>query len=151
VLAHVVKLMATKDEVAGVRRELKADIVHVSEQVASIETRLRDMRHVELQPRVADQEEEVFGDARLTSAGESSRLQSSLESDRQRVGSSTSPLSEPQSHDRLPDDLSTFGPPGRSGGPFSCRRSEAARNRRMPALSPCPLAAPCLHSELRVS
>ena len=60
-LAHVVKHMATKDDITEVRRELKGDIVRVSEQVASIETQLRDMQHVKLQSRVADLEEEVFG------------------------------------------------------------------------------------------
>jgi hypothetical protein len=50
-LAHVVKHMATKDDVAAVRTELKGDIVRVGEQVASIEVQLRDMRHVKLQSR----------------------------------------------------------------------------------------------------
>jgi hypothetical protein len=63
-LAHVVKHMATKDDIGEVRRELKGDIVRVSEQVASIESQLRGMRHVKLQSRVADLEEEVFGAAR---------------------------------------------------------------------------------------
>jgi len=63
-LAHVVKHMATKDDVAEVRRELKGDIIRVSEQVASIETQLRDMRHVKLHSRVADLEDKVFGAAR---------------------------------------------------------------------------------------
>jgi hypothetical protein len=63
-LAHVVKHMATKEDIAEVRRELKGDIVRVSEQVASIETQLRDMQHVKLHSRVADLEEKVFGEAR---------------------------------------------------------------------------------------
>ena len=63
-LAHVVKHMATKEDITEVRRELKGDIVRVSEQVASIETQLRGMQHVKLQSRVADLEEEVFGQAR---------------------------------------------------------------------------------------
>ena len=63
-VGFVVKHMATKDDVAEVRRELKGDIVRVSEQVASIETQLRDMRHVKLHSRVADLEEKVFGAAR---------------------------------------------------------------------------------------
>ena len=37
----------------------------VSEQVASIETQLRDMKHTKLQARVADLEEKVFGTARI--------------------------------------------------------------------------------------
>jgi hypothetical protein len=63
-LAHVVKHMATKDDIAQVRRELKGDIVRVSEQVSSIETQLRGMQHVKLQSRVADLEEKVFGKTR---------------------------------------------------------------------------------------
>ena len=63
-LAHVVKHMATKDDIAEVRRELKGDIVRVSEQVASIETEIRGMKHTELHARVADIEEKVFGAAR---------------------------------------------------------------------------------------
>ena len=63
-LAHVVKHMATKEDITEVRRELKGDIVRVSEQVASIETQLRGMQHVKLQSRVADLEEEVFGEPR---------------------------------------------------------------------------------------
>ena len=63
-VAHVVKHMATKEDVAEVRRELKGDIVRVSEQVASIETQLRDMKHTKLHARVADVEEKIFGAAR---------------------------------------------------------------------------------------
>ena len=63
-LANVVKHMATKDDIAEVRRELKGDIVRVSEQVASIETQLRDMKHTKLHARVADLEEDVFGKTR---------------------------------------------------------------------------------------
>ena len=63
-VAHVVKHMATKDDIADVRRELKGNIVRVSEQVASIETQLRDMKHTKLHARVADLEEKVFGAAR---------------------------------------------------------------------------------------
>ena len=63
-VAFVVKHMATKDDIADVRRELKGDIVRVSEQVASIETQLRDMKHTKLHARVADLEEKVFGAAR---------------------------------------------------------------------------------------
>src|SRR5258706_14859247 len=62
-LAHVVKHMATKDDITEVRRELKGDIVRVGEQVASIETQLRGMQHVKLQSRVADLEEKDFGAA----------------------------------------------------------------------------------------
>ena len=63
-VAHVVKHMATKDDIADVRRELKGDIVRVSEQVASIETQLRDMKHTKLHARVAGLEEKVFGATR---------------------------------------------------------------------------------------
>ena len=64
-VAFVVKHMATKDDIADVRRELKGDIVRVSEQVASIETQLRDTKHTKLHARVADLEEKVFGAARI--------------------------------------------------------------------------------------
>ena len=52
-LAHVVKHMATKDQ-----------IIALHTQVNSIETQLRRMKHVKLQSRVADLEEEVFGKPR---------------------------------------------------------------------------------------
>ena len=52
-LAHVVKHMATKDQ-----------IIALHTQVNSIETQLRGMQHVKLQSRVADLEEEVFGKTR---------------------------------------------------------------------------------------
>jgi hypothetical protein len=45
--------MATKDQIIGLHT-----------QIASIETQLRDMKHVKLQSRVADLEEKVFGAAR---------------------------------------------------------------------------------------
>ena len=63
-LGFVVKQMATKDDIADLRRELKGDIVVVAQQGNSIETQLRDMRHTKLQSRVADLEEEVFGKTR---------------------------------------------------------------------------------------
>ena len=53
-LAHVVKHMATKDQ-----------IIALHAQVNSIETQLRGMKHVKLQSRVADLEEEVFGETRV--------------------------------------------------------------------------------------
>ena len=63
-LAHVVKHMATKDDIADLRTELKGDIVAVATQVNAIETQLRDMKHTKLQSRVADLEERVFGETR---------------------------------------------------------------------------------------
>ena len=62
-LAHVVKHMATKDDIADIRRDMatKDQIIALHTQVNSIEVQLRDMRHVKLQSRVADLEEEVFG------------------------------------------------------------------------------------------
>jgi len=63
-VAFVVKHMAIKDDIAEVRHELKGDIVGVGEQVASIETQLRDMKNTKLHARVADLEEKVFGDSR---------------------------------------------------------------------------------------
>ena len=63
-LAHVVKYMATKEDLVDVRAELKGNIVRVSEQVASIEMQIRGMRHVRLESRVGDLEEKVFGKTR---------------------------------------------------------------------------------------
>lgn len=60
-MTHVVKHMATKDDIADLRRELKGDIIRVGEQVASIETELRGMKHDKLETRVAGLEDKVFG------------------------------------------------------------------------------------------
>ena len=43
-LAHVAARMATKDDVAALRKELKGDIAGVSEQVTSIEHELKAIR-----------------------------------------------------------------------------------------------------------
>ena len=61
-LAHVVKHMATKDDIADIRRDMatKDQIIALHTQVNSIETQLRGMQHVKLQSRVAGLEEEVF-------------------------------------------------------------------------------------------
>ena len=65
-LAHVVKHMATKDDIADISRDMatKDQIIALHTQVNSIETQLRGMQHVKLQSRVADLEEEVFGKSR---------------------------------------------------------------------------------------
>lgn len=63
-VAHVVKHMATKDDIADLRRELKGDVVAVGQQVASIETQLREMKHDKLVTRVTKLEGEVFGASR---------------------------------------------------------------------------------------
>jgi hypothetical protein len=67
-LAHVVKHMATKEDLKdgldSLRTELKADIFSVQTQVNSIESHIRGMNHVRLEGRVADLEEKVFGKAR---------------------------------------------------------------------------------------
>lgn len=65
-VAHVVKHMATKEDLAEMRKEMatKEQLLGLHTQVTAIETQLRDMRHVKLQSRVADLEEEVFGKAR---------------------------------------------------------------------------------------
>jgi hypothetical protein len=63
-LAHVVKHMATKEDLAGLRKELKADILSVQTQVNSIESQIRGMNHVRLEGRVANLEEKIFGKAR---------------------------------------------------------------------------------------
>ena len=59
-LAHVVKHMATKDDIT----EVKQQIVTLHTQVNSIETQLRDMKHTKLHARVADLEEKAFGTSR---------------------------------------------------------------------------------------
>jgi ABC-type transporter Mla subunit MlaD len=43
-LAHVVKHMATKDDLAALRTELKTDIAALAEQVSSIERDLKTIR-----------------------------------------------------------------------------------------------------------
>jgi hypothetical protein len=63
-LAHVVKHMATKDDIATLRAELKGDIIRVGEQVNSIESELSGMNHMKLLDRVCDLEEKVFGESR---------------------------------------------------------------------------------------
>ena len=65
-VAFVVKHMATKDDIADVRKDTatKDQIVALHTQVNSIETQLRDMKHTKLHARVADLEEKVFGAAR---------------------------------------------------------------------------------------
>jgi hypothetical protein len=63
-LVHVVKHMATKEDLAELRKELKADIFSVQTQVNSIESQIRSMNHVRLEGRVADLEEKIFGKAR---------------------------------------------------------------------------------------
>ena len=56
-LAHVVKHMATKEDIADLRRELKADIARVQEQVTSIEA---ELRHGRYEVRLGNLEEKVF-------------------------------------------------------------------------------------------
>jgi hypothetical protein len=65
-LAHVVKHMASKDDIAELRKEMatKDQVIALHTQVNAIETQLRGMNHVKLQSRVADLEEKVFGAAR---------------------------------------------------------------------------------------
>ncbi len=70
-LEHVVKHMATKEDLAELRTELKGDITNVSgqiitlqTQVNSIESDIRGMKHSKLEFRVADLEEKVFGKVR---------------------------------------------------------------------------------------
>ena len=62
----VVKHMATKDDIAAIRHDMatKNQIVALHTQVNSIETQFRGMKHTKLQGRVADLEDEVFGEAR---------------------------------------------------------------------------------------
>ena len=57
-LAHVVKHMATKDDVADLRRELKGDILTVQTQMNAIELQLRETR---TEVRIGALEEKGFG------------------------------------------------------------------------------------------
>lgn len=60
-LAHVVKHMATKNDIADLKTELKGDIARVQEQVNSIEAQLRHGRY---ETRLGKLEEKVFGASR---------------------------------------------------------------------------------------
>jgi len=61
-LEHVVKHMATKEDLNDVRSVLGGQIGSLQEQVNSIETQLRAGRH---ETRIGDLEEKVFGAARF--------------------------------------------------------------------------------------
>ena len=62
-LVHVIKHMATKEDIAEVRRDMatRDQVVVLHTQVNSIETQLRGMQYVKMQSRVIDLEEKVFG------------------------------------------------------------------------------------------
>ena len=62
-LTHVVKHMATTDDLADLRREMatKDQIITLHAQVNSIEMQLRAASNTKLHSRVADLEEKVFG------------------------------------------------------------------------------------------
>ena len=57
-VAHVVKHMATKDDIADLKHELKGDIARVQGQVNSIEAQLRETK---IEVRLGNLEEKVFG------------------------------------------------------------------------------------------
>ena len=61
----IIKNMATKDDIAEVRKEMatKDQLFALQTQVNSIESDIRDMKHFKLEFRVADLEEKVFGKA----------------------------------------------------------------------------------------
>lgn len=76
-MEHVVKHMATKEDIAEVRRDLGTEITAVrtematkeqvfalQTQVNSIENDIRGMKQSKLEFRVADLEEKVFGKVR---------------------------------------------------------------------------------------
>ena len=65
-LTHVVKHMATKDDLEDIRRDMatKEQIITLHSQVNSIEMVLRAASQTKLHSRVADLEEKVFGRAR---------------------------------------------------------------------------------------
>jgi hypothetical protein len=58
ILTHVVKHMATKDDLADLKHDLKGDIARVQEQVSSIEAQLRETK---IEVRLGHLEEKVFG------------------------------------------------------------------------------------------
>jgi ABC-type transporter Mla subunit MlaD len=60
-VTHVVKHMATKDDIADLKQELKGDISRVQDQVNSIEAQLRHGRY---ETRLGNLEDKVFGSAR---------------------------------------------------------------------------------------
>jgi hypothetical protein len=62
-LAHVVKHMATKEDIADMRRDMatKDGLIALHDQVNAIERQLRQAR---VEARLADLEEKVFGQAR---------------------------------------------------------------------------------------
>jgi hypothetical protein len=57
---------AVAEDVVDIRRNMasKDQIIALHTQVSSMEIELRGMKHVKLQARVADLEEEVFGETR---------------------------------------------------------------------------------------
>jgi hypothetical protein len=55
---HVVKHMATKEDIADLKRELKSDVAAVHEQVNSIEAELKNTR---IETRLGELETKVFG------------------------------------------------------------------------------------------
>lgn len=63
-LGFVVEHMATKDDVAELRKEFKSDLFTLQTQVNGIESDIRDMKRARLEIRVGDLEEKVFGEAR---------------------------------------------------------------------------------------
>jgi hypothetical protein len=73
-LAHVVKHMATKDDIASLRTELKADIVRLGDQVHSIEQQLRDTK---IEVRLGNIEQEIFGKTRRSCRRDSSPVRRS--------------------------------------------------------------------------
>jgi hypothetical protein len=60
-VAHVVKHMATKEDIADLKHELKSDIARVQDQVNSIEAQLMRGRY---DTRLGNLEEKVFGATR---------------------------------------------------------------------------------------
>lgn len=60
-IADIRDHMATKDDIADLRTELKGDIAALHAQANSIESQLRETR---IETRLTDLEEKVFGEAR---------------------------------------------------------------------------------------
>ena len=63
-LTHVVKHMATKEDLAELKHDLTGKIVALHTQVNNIETDIHGMKQVQLETHIADLEEKVFGGTR---------------------------------------------------------------------------------------
>jgi hypothetical protein len=63
-LGYVVEHMATKDDIAEIRKEMGTGLFGLQTQLNSVEAEIREMKQARLEPRVADLEEKLFGRTR---------------------------------------------------------------------------------------